>query len=128
MTEVVNETSAPENFQLGKGLLIAVEGIDCSGKNEVCRILERLLGEFRLPTKVVADLNSTRTGKMVRELYLDPEAKANDLPSPDAELLAIFAARADNLIKNITPALGAHPSPNNAIVIANRYNDSTFLS
>lgn len=125
MTEEVKETTALEKFPLGKGLLIAVEGVDCAGKDEVCRILERLLGEFRLPAKVVADLNSTRTGKMVREMYLDPDA--TDHPTPNAELLAIFAARSDNLAKNILPSLNPHPHPDNAIVIANRYNDSTFV-
>ncbi len=100
-----------------RGLFITFEGPDGSGKSTQARMLaERLRGEGRAVVESV-EPGGTPIGQKIRRILLDP---ANQELTPTAELLLMFAARAQNVEQWILPAL-AHGK----IVISDRFTDSS---
>jgi dTMP kinase len=101
-----------------RGLFITFEGPDGSGKSTQARLLaERLRGEGRLILET-AEPGGTPIGREIREILLDP---ANQELVPVAELLLMFAARAQNAEQWILPALAQ-----GKIVISDRFTDSSI--
>jgi dTMP kinase len=101
-----------------RGLFITFEGPDGSGKSTQARILaERLRGEGRQVLET-AEPGGTPIGQQIRRILLDP---ANKELTPVAELLLMFAARAQNVEQWILPALGQ-----GKIVISDRFTDSSI--
>ena len=100
------------------GLFITFEGPDGSGKSTQARILaERLRGEGR-PVLETVEPGGTPIGQQIRRILLDP---ANQELTPVAELLLMFAARAQNVEQWILPAL-----KEGKIVISDRFTDSSI--
>src|SRR5580700_6902920 len=100
------------------GLFITFEGPDGSGKSTQARMLaERLRGEGRTVLES-AEPGGTPIGQQIRRILLDP---ANRELTPIAELLLMFAARAQNVEQWILPALAA-----GKIVISDRFTDSSI--
>lgn len=101
------------------GLFITVEGTEGVGKSTQCRklcdALRRDTGRSIVATR---EPGGTELGESVRRLLLDP-----DLPAMHgtAELLLVFAARAEHLERTIKPALA-----DGAIVVCDRFTDATF--
>jgi dTMP kinase len=104
-------------FTTSRGRFITFEGPDGSGKSTQARMLaERLRGEGR-PVLESAEPGGTPIGQQIRRILLDP---ANRELTPIAELLLMFAARAQNVEQWILPALAQ-----GKIVISDRFTDSS---
>jgi dTMP kinase len=98
---------------------ITFEGPEGSGKSTQARILSahlRALGHDVLDS---AEPGGSPIGMQIRRVLLDE--KNGDL-CPTAELLLMFAARAQNVDQWILPALSA-----GRIVISDRFTDSTLV-
>jgi dTMP kinase len=101
-----------------RGLFITFEGPDGSGKSTQARLLaERLRGEGRAVLESV-EPGGTPIGQQIRRILLDPAHKEL---TATAELLLMFAARAQNVEQWILPAL--HQGK---IVISDRFTDSSI--
>jgi dTMP kinase len=101
-----------------RGLFITFEGPDGSGKSTQARMLaERLRGEGRTVLETV-EPGGTPIGQQIRRILLDP---TNKELTPVAELLLMFAARAQNVEQWILPALDQ-----GQIVISDRFTDSSI--
>jgi dTMP kinase len=100
------------------GLFISFEGPDGSGKSTQARLLaERLRHDGRQVVETV-EPGGTPIGQQIRRILLDP---ANKELVPIAELLLMFAARAQNVEQWILPAL-----EQGKIVISDRFTDSSI--
>src|SRR5271155_375697 len=103
---------------ISRALFITFEGPDGSGKSTQARMLaERLRGEGR-PVLETVEPGGTPIGQQIRRILLDP---ANRELTPVAELLLMFAARAQNVEQWILPALAE-----GKIVISDRFTDSSI--
>jgi dTMP kinase len=101
-----------------RGLFITFEGPDGSGKSTQARMLaERLRGDGR-PVLETVEPGGPPIGQQIRRILLDP---ANKELTPVAELLLMFAARAQNVEQWILPALNQ-----GKIVISDRFTDSSI--
>src|SRR5271168_5042364 len=102
-----------------RGLFITFEGPDGSGKSTQARILaERLRADGRQVLESV-EPGGTPIGQQIRRILLD---SANKELAPTAELLLMFAARAQNVEQWILPALAE-----GKIVVSDRFTDSTIV-
>jgi len=101
-----------------RGLFITFEGPDGSGKSTQGRLLAgRLRSEGREVIESV-EPGGTPIGQQIRRILLDP---ANKELTATAELLLMFAARAQNVEQWILPALAQ-----GQIVISDRFTDSSI--
>src|SRR5713226_2216632 len=101
-----------------KGLFITFEGPDGSGKSTQARLLvERLRREGRAVLETV-EPGGTPIGQQIRRILLD---SANGELRPSAELLLMFACRAQNVEQWILPAL-----EEGKIVVSDRFTDSSI--
>ncbi len=85
-----------------RGVLIAFEGIDGSGKSTQIALLEARLARARARRLLVREPGTTPTAEAVREILLHRREHA---PGPEAELFLYLAARADLYRHVILPAL-----------------------
>jgi dTMP kinase len=102
-----------------RGLFITFEGPDGSGKtSQLRKLAERLHSEGRevLETQ---EPGGTPIGLQIRRVLLDA---ANQELCPTAELLLMFAARAQNVDQLILPALAKGTT-----VLCDRFTDSTLV-
>ena len=100
-----------------RGLFITFEGIDGSGKSTQMRMLaERLRSDGRCVFENV-EPGGSRIGQQIRRILLH---KDNGDLAPTAEMLLMFAARAQNVDESILPALSRGD-----IVLSDRWTDST---
>ena len=100
------------------GLFVTFEGPDGSGKSTQSRMLaERLRSEGRSVLESV-EPGGTPIGQQIRRILLDP---TNADLTAVAELLLMFAARAQNVEQWILPALDQ-----GKIVISDRFTDSSI--
>ena len=100
------------------GLFVTFEGPDGSGKSTQSRMLaERLRSEGRTVLESV-EPGGTPIGQQIRRILLDP---TNADLTAVAELLLMFAARAQNVEQWILPALDQ-----GKIVISDRFTDSSI--
>ena len=87
---------------ISRARFITFEGPDGSGKSTQARMLaERLRGAGRTVLETV-EPGGTPIGQQIRRILLDP---TNKELTPVAELLLMFAARAQNVEQWILPAL-----------------------
>jgi dTMP kinase len=95
------------------GRLIALEGIDGSGKTTQARLLARSLG-----AKLTHEPGATALGNRLRAVLLDSEGPA---PVARAEALLMVADRAQHVEEVIAPLLAA-----GRWVVSDRYSGSTL--
>lgn len=97
------------------GILIAVEGIDGSGKSTLCTALATALQAFR-PVVLTREPGGTALGRAQRQVL-------SNLPqtTPLAQFLLFAADRAEHIEKIIKPAL-----QRGDIVISDRLADSSY--
>jgi len=100
------------------GRFITVEGIEGVGKTTNINFIEQLLRDAGKDVVMTREPGGTSLGEDVRELLLGHK---HDGMSRDAELLLMFAARAEHLDKIILPAL-----ENNQWVLCDRFTDATY--
>ena len=95
------------------GRLIAVEGVDASGKSTQARMLAHSLGaEFTF------QFGATGVGEVIRDVLLDP---ANDSVDDRAEALLIIADKAQHVAEIVGPALRSGRD-----VVTDRFTASTL--
>ena len=101
-----------------RGLFITVEGGEGVGKSTNMAFLEQHLTELGIDLVVTREPGGTALGEDVRELLLRPRDEA---VSANAELLLVFAARAQHLAEVVEPALAA-----GRWVLCDRFTDATY--
>jgi dTMP kinase len=101
-----------------KGRLITFEGPDGGGKTTQLKLLAERLRADGYDVVETREPGGTSLGTRIREILLDP---ANTALRPTAELLLLFASRAQNVDEVILPALAAGKT-----VLCDRFTDSTL--
>ena len=101
-----------------KGLLITLEGIEGTGKSTLLEFAGDLLRRAGRAVVLTREPGGTATGERIRALLLD---RASVDLGDEAELLLIFAARAQHLAEVIRPALNA-----GQIVLCDRFIDASY--
>lgn len=102
-----------------RGLFFTFEGPEGSGKSTQLRLLAARLRAMGREIFETAEPGGTPIGKQIRRVLLD--AKNREL-CPTAELLLMFACRAQNVDQWILPALAQ-----GQIVLSDRFTDSTLV-
>jgi len=96
-----------------------MEGTEGVGKSTQCTMLaEAIENELGYDTRITREPGGTALGESIRALLLDPELPAMD---SFAELLLMFAARAEHLTRVIKPALGR-----GQWIVCDRFTDATY--
>ena len=98
-------------------LFITIEGTEGVGKTSNIRFIAEFLRDKNKKVVETREPGGTELGESIRELLLNPENNISD----DAELLLMFAARAQHLAEVIEPALAA-----NKWVVCDRFTDATY--
>lgn len=100
-----------------RGILIAIEGIDGSGKSTFARHLYDALQQTYSHVKLTKEPGDTQAGKKIRELVQNQQEPLD----PIAEFLLFAADRAEHFSKMILPLL-----KENYIIISDRLADSSL--
>jgi dTMP kinase len=100
------------------GKLITLEGGEGVGKTTNMTFVEEWLRERKIDFVVTREPGGTAYGEQIREVLLSHQEDALD---PMAELLLIFAARAQHLSQVIKPALAK-----GITVLCDRFTDATY--
>ncbi|RDB43787.1 dTMP kinase [Halomonas sp. DQ26W] len=107
------------NGNQGKGRFITLEGGEGVGKSTNLAWVAHWLTARGVEVVRTREPGGTPRAEAIRELLLDP---SGDEPlDADAELLLVFAARAQHLAQQIRPAL-----ERGAWVLCDRFTDATF--
>jgi dTMP kinase len=104
---------------ISRGLFVTFEGPEGSGKSTQLRLLAARLRAMGREVFETAEPGGTPIGMQIRRVLLD--AKNPEL-CPTAELLLMFACRAQNVDQWILPALAE-----GKIVLSDRFTDSTLV-
>ena len=107
-----------KHVRSGRGRFLVFEGIEGAGKSTQLPLVERRLGDAGVRTFTTREPGGSPLGESLRAVLLDPRFTGM---SPAAELLVMFAARAEHLAKVIEPALAA-----GTWVLCDRFTDATF--
>lgn len=97
---------------------ITVEGGEGVGKSTNLALLEAMLCDRGIDVVVTREPGGTQLGERLRTLLL---AVGEEGPAPMAELLMIFAARAQHIERVIAPALAR-----GQWVLCDRFTDATY--
>ena len=97
---------------------ITLEGIEGVGKTSNMRFIQELLESSGHDCVVTREPGGTNLGEALRGLLL---SHSDENMSPDAELLMMFAARAEHLSKVILPAI-----KNGKTVLCDRFTEATY--
>ncbi len=97
---------------------ITLEGIEGVGKTSNLRFIKELLESSGHDCVVTREPGGTNLGEALRGLLL---SHSDDNMSADAELLMMFAARAEHLSKVILPAI-----ENSQTVLCDRFTEATY--
>ena len=101
-----------------RGKFITLEGIEGVGKTTAVSQVETLIGQHGYQVVRTREPGGTGSGERIRALLLD----ADGAPiTPVAELLLMFAARAQHIEEVIKPALAA-----GHWVVCDRFTDATY--
>lgn len=103
---------------MNRGFFITLEGGEGAGKSTCLDFVREQLEDFGRNPVVTREPGGTELGERIRELLLT----ADDVPvHAQAELLLMFAARAQHLQTVILPALGDGHD-----VLCDRFTDATY--
>ncbi len=100
------------------GLFITLEGPEGAGKSTNREYLAERLRERSIDVLLTREPGGTPLAERIRELLLDP---SDEPMAADAELLLVFAARAQHLQQVIRPALAK-----GSVVLCDRFTDATY--
>ncbi|WP_053980487.1 dTMP kinase [Marinagarivorans algicola] len=101
-----------------RGRFITVEGTEGVGKSTNIALVKRWLADNKIPFIATREPGGTPLAESLRELLLANRSEAVDAT---AELLMIFAARAQHLNTVIKPALES-----GVWVLSDRFTDATY--
>jgi dTMP kinase len=103
---------------LNRGLFITLEGGEGAGKSTCIPFVRELLEQSGYEVLLTREPGGTELGERIRELLLTPD----DTPIHEqAELLLMFAARAQHIQTVILPAMAQ-----GTIVLCDRFTDATY--
>lgn len=102
----------------GRGLFITIEGGEGVGKSTNIAVVEEWLAQKGISFRRTREPGGTPLAEEIRQLLL---ARRGETVAPMAELLLIFAARAQHIREVIEPALSS-----GHWVICDRFTDATF--
>ncbi|MCB1671766.1 MAG: dTMP kinase [Pseudomonadales bacterium] len=111
MSDTINQIPAPGKF-------ITIEGVEGVGKSTNIAFIRELLEQRGLELLVTREPGGTELAEQIRELLLADHTEPVD---PTAELLLMFAARAQHLHTRIEPALAR-----GCWVLCDRFTDATY--
>ncbi|MCV6613152.1 MAG: dTMP kinase [Amphritea sp.] len=100
------------------GRFITLEGTEGVGKSTNLQFIQSVLEQHQIDYQLTREPGGTPLAEEVRELLL---ANRDEIVADDAELLLVFAARAQHLEQVIRPALN-----NGRWVLCDRFTDATF--
>lgn len=100
-----------------RGRLISLEGGEGAGKSSVMNALRGALEQRGIEVVQTREPGGTGTGEAMRKLLLDPAGSL----CAEAELLLMFASRAQLVRELISPALAR-----GAWVLSDRFTDASF--
>ena len=100
------------------GKFITLEGIEGVGKTSNLLFIQELLQASGHDCVVTREPGGTSLGEALRGLLL---SHSDENMSPDAEMLMMFAARAEHLSKVILPALNSDKT-----VLCDRFTEATY--
>ena len=101
-----------------RGLFITLEGGEGAGKSTNLAFVQQWLQRAGREVLVTREPGGTELGERVRDILLH----RRDLQmSPESEMLLMFAARAEHIVKIIAPALAA-----DKVVLCDRFTDATY--
>mgnify|MGYP001442432022 CR=1 FL=1 len=100
------------------GKLVSLEGGEGAGKSTAMQFLADRIAARGVEMVRVREPGGTPAGEAIRAVLLDPQFKGLDA---NAELLLMFAARAQLVSQVIKPAL-----ERGAVVLADRFTDASF--
>lgn len=100
------------------GVFITVEGIEGVGKTTNMSFVQNFLRSYGVELAVTREPGGTPLAEKIRALLLDHSEEALN---EDAELLLVFAARAQHLSQLIKPAL-----EQGSWVLSDRFTDATY--
>lgn len=100
-----------------RGRLICLEGGEGAGKTTALAVVRDWLGERGREAVTTREPGGTPAAERIRAVLLDPETGDLD---PVTELLLMFAARRENVVDVIEPALAAGRD-----VICDRFTDAS---
>ena len=101
-----------------RGRFVTFEGGEGAGKSTNLEYVRDRLQAAGIPLLLSREPGGTALGEQIRALLLSPEHKGM---SSDAELLLMFAARAEHLHRVIIPALQS-----GTWVLCDRFTDATY--
>lgn len=101
-----------------RGKFITIEGQDGAGKSTNVSVVKESLNNNRIPFVHSREPGGTQLGETLRELLLS--SKDNSIGNK-AELLLVFAARAQHIEEVIEPALAS-----GKWVLCDRFTDATY--
>jgi dTMP kinase len=101
-----------------RGQFITLEGIEGAGKSTQLKEVQECLEEQGIPVITTREPGGSPIAERIRGMLLDPECQGM---ATDAELLLMFAARAEHLARKIVPALEA-----GTWVVCDRFTDATY--
>ena len=107
---------APQNEW--KGRFVTFEGVEGAGKSTNLEYVRERLAAAGIPLLLTREPGGTALGEQIRTLLLSPDNRGM---SSDAELLLMFAARAEHLQRVIIPAL-----QRGTWVLCDRFTDATY--
>ena len=106
-----------KKYILNKGVLIAIEGIDGSGKTTMVNRLKEHFTRLHYKVSTFKEPSEGKFGQKIKKLSV--EGRENTTPIAEMELFLLD--RQENSEKNVKPALGKHE-----LVIMDRYYYSSI--
>jgi dTMP kinase len=103
---------------MARGRFITVEGVEGVGKSTQLGFLHEHLQASGHDVLMTREPGGSDLAEDLRAVLLDPRHAGM---TPDAELLLVFAARADHLARRVLPALEA-----GRWVVSDRFTDATY--
>ena len=101
-----------------RGKLLTIEGQDGAGKSTNVAVIEAWLKSHKIAYRKTREPGGTKFGEVIRELILDSDSNSF---GNTAELLLMFAARAQHIEEVIEPALA-----NGEWVLCDRFTDASY--
>lgn len=102
-----------------RGVFIAIEGMDGSGKSTVTKAIVDMLREADIQVTQTLEIGGTAIGRKIRELTVSQQEEPLD---PVARLLMVLASRIQHLNLVVKPAMAR-----DEVVVSDRYEMSTFV-
>lgn len=103
---------------MSRGRFITLEGGEGVGKSTNLRFIQQLLAQKQLDVLLTREPGGTGLAEKIRQLLLEKHSEAI---TPQAELLLVFAARAQHIQHVILPAL-----TQGKWVLSDRFTDATY--